>query len=314
MAQRKRWRSIGIAAVLLLAALPARAWDDIGHQVIARIAWDNMKPETQEKAVTLLLSAPPDADLASLFPQDGHPIPVRERELFQKAATWPDIVRDEAFPERRAKYHHSTWHFTNFFWEQDENGQPRDVTRLQPLPENVAERLTLFEDRLADPARSTEERAVDLAWVLHLVGDVHQPLHASARVTATEPEGDRGGNLFKLDRDNDLHGYWDGILTRTFRRRWFEGKQERIERIARVIQQHHPKEEFAERLLPGQFEAWAREGFETSKSRIYIGVDRGREPSRAYRKAAFNAAEPAAALAGYRLAEMLDRLLGTGTD
>lgn len=314
MAQRKRWRSIGIAAILFLAALPARAWDDIGHQAIARIAWDHMKPETRERAAALLRSAPPDADLASLLPQDGRPMAVRERELFQRAATWPDIVRDEAFPERRRKHHHSTWHFTNFFWEYDENGRPRDVARLQPLPENVVERLGVLEDRLADPARSAAERAVDLAWVLHLVGDVHQPLHTSARVTPTEPEGDRGGNLFRLGGDSNLHGYWDGLLTRVFGRRWFEDKEERIERIAREIQQDHPREDFAARLLPGQFEAWAREGLATSKSLVYAGVERGREPGRAYRRAAFAAAEPAAALAGYRLAEMLDRVLAGGAD
>jgi hypothetical protein len=175
---------IVLALGLVLAASPALAWDALGHEVIARIAWEHMKPETRAKAVALLRAAPADADLASLAADD--------RELFQRAATWPDIVRDEAFPARHAKYHHSNWHYTNYFWELDESGRPRDVDRLRPQDVNIVERLQALERSVADPGRDASERAVDLAWILHLGGDIHQPLHASARVTSTEPEGDRG--------------------------------------------------------------------------------------------------------------------------
>ena len=57
-------------------------------------------------------------------------------------------------------------------------------------------------------------KAVALAWLLHLVGDIHQPLHCSSRVTPDEalPRGDAGGNTFRLDDNRNLHGYWDRIL------------------------------------------------------------------------------------------------------
>lgn len=299
---KKIW--ILLLAACLASPAPARAWDALGHEVIARIAWEHMKPETRAKAVALLRSAPPDADLANLS-ADG-------RELFQRAATWPDIVRDEAFPERREKYHHSSWHYTNYFWELDETGRPRDVDRLRPQDVNIVERLQALERSVADPGRDASLRAVDLAWLLHLGGDIHQPLHASARVTATEPEGDRGGNLFKLDGD-DLHWYWDNLLSKDFRRRLFESEAGRVERVARVVQQRHPRSSFADRLAPGRYEEWARAGFATSKSVVYRGVERGRTPGREYREAAFAVAEPAVALAGYRLAEILDRVLRSTT-
>lgn len=286
---------------LAFAGHRALAWDALGHEVIARIAWEHMKPETRAKAVALLKAAPADADLANLS-ADG-------RELFERAATWPDIVRDEAFPERHAKYHHSNWHYTNFYWELDETGQPRDVDRLRPQDVNIVERLQALERSVADPGRDASQRAIDLAWILHLGGDIHQPLHASARVTATEPEGDRGGNLFKLKGD-DLHWYWDSLLSRTFRRRLFESEEARVARVARVIQEDHPLSSLADRLEPGRYEEWARAGFATSKSFVYRGVERGKTPGREYRKAAFGVAEPAVALAGYRLADLLDRVLG----
>src|SRR4028119_2402871 len=150
----------------LLAARPALAWDALGHKVIALIAWEHMRPETRVRAVELLKAAPPDADLASLLPNAGRPLAERERELFLSAATWPDIVRDEAFKERREKYHQSNWHYTNFFWELDENGQPRDVDRLRPQDVNIVERLHALECSVADPSRDPSLRAVDLAWIL----------------------------------------------------------------------------------------------------------------------------------------------------
>jgi hypothetical protein len=299
MAQRF-WIPLLLAASLAAAARPAAAWDALGHEVIARIAWEHMKPETRAKAVALLRAAPSDADLANLA--------VDDRELFERAATWPDVVRDEAFPERHEKYHHSNWHYTNFYWEEDASGQPRDVNRLQPQDVNVVERLHALERSVADPGRDASLRAVDLAWILHLGGDIHQPLHSSARVTATEPEGDRGGNLFKL-RGDDLHWYWDSVLSKTYRRRWFEKEETRVERVARLIEQSHPRPGVAD-LEAGQYEEWVREGLATSKSVVYRGVERGRTPSREYLKTASGIVEPAVALAGYRLAEILDRVLG----
>lgn len=298
-----------LLTLALLAARPALAWDALGHEVIALIAWEHMRPETRAKAVELLKAAPADADLANLLPNDGRPLAERERELFLRASTWPDIVRDEAFTARREKYHQSNWHFTNFFWELDENGQPRDIDRLRPQDVNIVERLHALERSVADPGRDASLRALDLAWILHLGGDIHQPLHASARVTATEPEGDRGGNLFKLDHKDDLHWYWDSLLSKVYREKRSETRMARVERVARLIQEHHPRSSFTT-LEPGQYEAWAAKGFATSKSFVYKNVERGRTPGRSYRKAAFEVAEPAVALAGYRLAEMLDRTLG----
>src|SRR5256885_14208137 len=67
---------------------------------------------------------------------------------------------------------------------------------------------------LADSSAADTTRAVALAWVMHLVGDIHQPLHSSSRVTPAEPlpKGDEGGNTFHLDDNRNLHAYWDRIL------------------------------------------------------------------------------------------------------
>lgn len=299
----KRIRTVlcGALAALSLSA-PLEAWDALGHQVVAHIAWENMNATAQRRAVELLRAAPRDADLASLS-ADGH-------ELFLLASTWPDIVRDSSKPERQARYHHSSWHYTNFHWEQLEPGSPpRDREDLKPAPVNAVERLGHLERSLADPARSDAEKAVDLAWALHLVGDIHQPLHASNRVTPTEPEGDRGGGLFLL-ADDDLHWYWDSILQKVWRRRGL-GTSKLAERIAADFGNQYPKSALSGRLKTGNYEEWAREGFAKAKEVAYPpSLERGKEPSHDYRWQVYGTAKPAMALAGYRLAAMLNGVLG----
>jgi S1/P1 Nuclease len=288
-----------IALILCLASLPVRAWDDNGHKVIARIAWDSIKKETRDKAIKLLKAAPPDSDLAMPALSD--------RELFLRAATWPDIVRDKNFQQRWEKYHHGKWHYINWFWEP--GPPPRDRPDLHPDPENIVQKLNDLQSSLADAARSDAERAIDLAWVLHLVGDIHQPLHSSARVTPKTPKGDEGGNLFKLTEDESLHWYWDQILVRIYIRRPGE---DFIAKIAGRLEKSYPEPSQEAKLLPGRFEDWAKDGFAICKNTVYVGVEPGRMPSQAYRENAWKIVKPKVALAGYRLADFLDRALAGG--
>jgi hypothetical protein len=56
-------------------------------------------------------------------------------------------------------------------------------------------------------------KSYDLVWLEHLVGDVHQPLHCTTRITVASPQGDQGGNLVLLQgTPNELHAYWDNLL------------------------------------------------------------------------------------------------------
>jgi hypothetical protein len=296
-----------LSPVLLTVSLcallspPVRAWDATGHEVAARIAWEAMKPQTRARAVALLRAAPPDADLAS---------PLADRQLFERAATWPDIVRDEAFPARREKYHHGSWHYINFFWEPRPGGAPKDRPDLRPDAENAVERLHHFERSLADTRRDPAQRAIDLAWVLHIAADIHQPLHTCARVTPETPEGDHGGNLFLLEGDETLHWYWDQAISRAAEQRPGKQPKDYIGWIAHDLEARHPWLSLRKSLLPGRYEDWVKKGYETCKSVVYPASLRpGEMPSASYSGLTARIAEPAVALAGYRLAAMLDRAL-----
>jgi hypothetical protein len=129
-----------------------------------------------------------------------------------------------------------------------------------------------------------------------------------------EPNGDQGGNLFKLSRSRNppsLHSFWDGILNRSVARQQNEDNRQYVDRLIRTITQEHPLSSFSTRLQSGDFEAWTIEGLETAKAVAYPRTLRRRQmPSDDYRRATFTASKAAIAAAGYRLADLLNRMLG----
>jgi hypothetical protein len=100
---------------------------------------------------------------------------------------------------------HKYWHFIDVPFAPD-------GTALPPIPTpNAKERITVFRTVLASQSPDPL-KAYDLSWLLHLVGDIHQPLHCVTRVSATSPEGDDGGNGVKLTAPTNLHTFWDDVL------------------------------------------------------------------------------------------------------
>lgn len=303
-----------LSALLLLLtflpAPPATAWTDDGHEVAAAIAWASLDPATRRATTDLLLQAPPSSGIPALLPDDASPADAHRR-LFLAAATWPDLVkRDDAL---RGRYDHPGWHYVNHYWRPGPDGSPRPVPELQPAPVNAVERLTTLTARLQDPAAPPAERAVALAWVLHLVADLHQPLHASARLTdhPGEERGDKGGNTFLLHRQRpgaerwSLHAWWDTLLPRARPRRSGEAYRHWVDRVAGEVPAAVPASE------PGpaeDFDAWARESLRIAQEQVYDGLERGRRPPAEYRRAAGATAERRLATAGRRLAALLERL------
>lgn len=311
-----RLRRIGVSTlVVLIVSLlvggvdAALAWNDTAHQVIALIAWERLSDGVRGTVVEVLRQAPPDAGLARLLAQDRRPWPVRQREFFRRASTWPDLVRHLDLADR-GRYHRPTWHYRNFFWRQGPNG-PVELPGIPVDSENVVERLDHFRALLADTGSSPRARAIALAWLLHLVGDVHQPFHCSSRVTRREPEGDLGGNLFRLGPSTDnLHSYWDRMLDRAIARYPTESTGAYLARAAALVVGRHPRISLEGDLKPGKFEDWARESLAEAKRAYPPTLRRGQDPPAAYAQWASTVAIERSARAGYRLAGLLEELYG----
>ena len=230
------------------------------------------------------------------------------------------MVRDSAFAYagRMEKYHHPTRHYVDMFWRQDTDFG--DVLAVDRRPDGDLLRDAPRMQRLLAEGLP-ELKAVGLAWVLHLVGDIHQPLHASGRISPRDPWGDDGGNTFRLEVVNptapdslqfrrSLHSVWDGIFTDSVRAPRPVAPLAVVTSTAAMIMQHHPRSELAGELGQREFRQWAEESVAIAKRDVFRApLVRDQAAPSEYRTAAYRAAEIRMALAGYRLADLLNQAL-----
>ncbi|HEX8359252.1 MAG TPA: S1/P1 nuclease [Longimicrobium sp.] len=308
---RRAFASFAISAALVLAARPAHAWDDFGHRLVARIAWENMTPQARSRAVAILRAAPTETGLRDGF--TGSLSAQRQMQLFVFAATWPDSVRSNTQPLRKEKYDHPERHYIDMFWSQPTDFGPVQPSALPP-EDNLLRDTPRLQEWLANGG--AEQKAIALAWLMHLVGDVHQPLHASGRVTPLDPCGDGGGNAFKLDAFPDggrrsLHSVWDGAVTAGLRREG-ESRDAFLTRALNEVTKRHPRGEFTSEMGQRDFHQWAEASVGIAKRSVYVApLVRNQAATAAYRQHAHSVAEPRIALAGYRLADLLNQALGS---
>jgi hypothetical protein len=311
-----------VLGLLLFMQQSTYGWNDTGHMLVARVAWDNLSAAAQQRMVALLLQAPKDSCLRELFPNDARPLLVRQREFFMLAATWPDVIRPGKNDTRKCiKYHQRDWHFVDHFWSGTSGSmtdKPHDVSI--PIDEiNAGERLHFFRALLACNCNlPANERAMALAWMLHLVGDIHQPLHTSGRVTTFpgESHGDAGGNLFKLEPGpnpkKNLHSYWDQIIDNYILRQSNENYRQYIERLSEELEHDYPPSTFNGTLKPGKIDEWILESLGKAKANAYPEeLDRKEWPKPEYGKKNVELSHKSIAQAGYRLANMLSQLFGS---
>lgn len=309
--------SLNITLFFLIFAQNIFAWDDVGHKLTTYIAWERMTPQVREKVSKILRSAPEDSDLSMLYPQDSRSDAAKQREHFMLASTWADIIRDRGFPVRYKKYHQGNWHYYDSFWTT-ENGQLKILEKAEEDGGKAVPKLFEFEKILMDASVSDTDKSIALAWILHLSGDIHQPLHCSARVTLEEPKGDQGGNLFLLtpkdtprDKQENLHWFWDSIVKRSVTRKNDEPDAIYLAKIGKSIMRKHTFEKMQNRLRLGKFDDWHKEGLQIATSQVFpFDLKRFETPSNDYKKMAFKISEEQIALSGYRMGEMFNQIFG----
>jgi hypothetical protein len=281
-----------LLAVVLFLQKPGLCWDELGHQVVAQIAWNNLRPKVRLKALDVL-SHDPNAKYHD----------------FIKASLYPDDIkrRDSGVPLGRQ---HRPWHYVNIPYKPEEQASKR----LGGIPTKVSV-INKIKDFTADLGAATdpvETQAEKLCWLIHLVGDLHQPLHSVAMFNATFPEGDAGGNGFTITSTkvgnksvDNLHSFWDDVLGLKY--------DSDVEKIARNITTQHPRSEFRAEIRETAPEKWAYESAEFAAKYAYnhegTMITKGiPKTSSQYRENTFEAARERVALAGYRLAALLNRL------
>jgi hypothetical protein len=223
----RRWAFAG-ALVALFWNVAALAWNDAGHRVVARLAYDTLPGDVQMRAARLLRAHPRfAADFASRLPRALRAASAaqRNRWYFEFAAIWPDYARDFAGvrPEATRRelvsaYNRPRWHYINlptYLTDADRRlaiPNPRfdDVPAEPEQQLNLVQALTRQSHIVCDGDASPAARALAFSWLLHLMADLHQPLHATALYAVGRfPNGDRGGNDIALAGGGNLHAFWD---------------------------------------------------------------------------------------------------------
>ncbi len=211
---------LALLAGLCFVAAPAFAWNFAGHRLVASIAWSQMQPGARQQA-QLLLIAHPDYErwLRRVPPASLDPA----GELFIAASTWPDEIRKDArfydpgeaptplLPGFPGMERHRDWHYLN---------RPLGETGATPAVRGELDRQLVALAAALDLRRSgasAEQKSYALPWLIHLVGDAHQPLHASLRQEAGDEADERliVINPFKASdarrQRSTLHAFWDDL-------------------------------------------------------------------------------------------------------
>jgi hypothetical protein len=256
-------RIAAASSLLALVAAPALAFGPIGHRAVGRIAERHMSPETARQVAALL---GPDR--------------------LTYVGNWADDIRsDPAWSKAES------WH-----WVTIQSGQTYAESKKNPAGD-VLEAIARFERTLADSAAPRLERQQALKWLVHLVGDLHQPLHVGRG-------DDRGGNevvVLWFGEPSNLHSVWDSGLI---------GRSELSStELAEKVDLATPEELKAWRASTPL--DWASES-SALLDKVYVIGDR--RLTYRYLFEQWPTVEKRIAQAGVRLAGLLDRILGAERD
>ena len=265
-----------ILSALLLLCLThtpqAFSWNAVGHRLIAQIAYVNLSRHS--KITFNRYNRSLDQGYMS--------------KSIVNASIWLDTIRWRT-------HEYDAMHYIDIPFSTD-------GTRLPVLePSNAVSAVEASTRMLSDPYLNNMEKGKALRILVHVVGDIHQPLHAATRVSRDLPEGDRGGNLVVIHKNriaNNLHAFWDkgaGLFVgkRRYGQAW-------IKRKAFEIEQQYPCN-----LMTVDLNAmhWAEESNALARQKVYLlPIDKQ------YQRVAQHIIEERIALAGCRLAGLMNQI------
>lgn len=296
-----------LSACLLAISPSAAAWNAAGHRLSAAIAWRHMDIPTREAVGTLLALHP---DYEAWLARASSPEPAYA--AFLEASTWPDdIKRDKRFHDADESPtpllagfsdmgRHRDWHYVDA-------APDSDATRVRGSGE-LDIRLERLIRQLETRHEADSQRAIALAWLVHLLADAHQPLHTASHYDENG-RSDEGGNGLWIENpfhprrsSMTLHTYWDDLPGPP----WLRG--ERLEAAADALEKRSGTS--LRQNDSGASKRWIAESRALAQSAAYEGLE-GEIPtlSADYHERALKTARERVALAGKRLGLLLERLL-----
>ena len=263
------WILIFLTSLFNGLAVNVMAWGHEGHKIVAEVAEHYLNATAKDKITRLLAS-------------------IHQKNIAE-IASWADSYR-RTHPET------GPWHYVDI---------PLDVTKYDSSKyckngDCVISAISKFERELENTNLNEEERAIALKFVVHFIGDVHQPLHCS-------DNNDRGGNDVKVtffDHRTNLHAVWDyGIIEKT--------GMDAGEYAEFLIKKFHPTSTKVSQLEKGTPVSWALQAHAYAVSYAYGDKPSDNELGETYYKDCLPVVNKQLFDAGVRLAGVLNKILGS---
>ncbi len=251
-------------------------WNALGHRLVAQIAYFHLTDHAKQ-----------------VYNQYNHALDrVYRKHTLVDSASWLDSLR----------YQNELWlrkkHYISLPFSFD-------GTRLQPPNKMNAISAIQEAKTILQTSNREFDKGFSLRILLHVVGDIHQPLHAANLYSATYPQGDKGGNLFRLGKNpiaGSLHAYWDKGGGYLIKRRAYSKNQ--LEKKAKHIEKLWPCKPEKMKLNP---QVWAAESHQIAIDKAYRLKAR-QKPDKNYQSMVKRLTEERIALAGCRLAALLNQI------
>jgi hypothetical protein len=225
---------------LLALPSPALAWWEYGHETTAEIAMKLVKPATRASIVDLMKQ------------QKVLETPTCPAGTIEEVSVWPDCIKTLG---DRFSYAYN-WHF-----QDADICKPFDLKSACAGGNCASVQIARAQRMVADRKLPARDRLMALAFLVHIVGDIHQPLHGS------EHDGDQGGNKVKMSYGaiprTNLHSVWDGLLADRAISTPVGGPDGILAEV--------PADQRAE-IAKGSLDDWGRESWQISKDQVYGSV------------------------------------------
>ena len=282
---------IYLVVICLLISELVYGWNALGHRLIAQIAYDKMSRPAKK-----------------IFNQYNYAVDEGKRhQSFATSAVWLDKMYNTKLAELKSL------HYIDKPFSLD--GTPAGPPNTMNAVWGVKMATYWLTNKQATPL----EKGIALRILIHIVGDLHQPLHAITKISQQYPTGDRGGNLVRLSKNSiasNLHAYWDkgaGFLVTTVylqpkhgsaRSKQIYVRPKQVKLQARQLLHDWPCDIHAQIINPYE---WAEESYNLAKQFVYNYPEDHILDSK-YQIAASLIVQQRIALAGCRLSILLNSL------
>jgi len=275
-------------------------WKDAGHMLVAKVA-----------QLDLLERNPEAFYLAQNITNFLNPISHGKIKSFVESASWPDDLKANKLGML------DNWHFINVPLYTNNN-------TLGPIPYSDNDGPALIKsarevlsnwssDEINDFASHGFEKSFMLRYLVHVIGDIHQPLHSIKLVDEKLfPKGDQGGNLFLINYTStilNLHRFFDtgaDGLPDQVQRPLDTHSSEMLTNLAEGFMEEYPVDPNEKDYLV--VEKWINEGTAIAKDFIYKEIQYKGTPSDSYKKKGFEVIKQRICRAGFRLARIIEEI------